>query len=211
MATRSSPGRPPLRVDRIIAAAVVLVDEEGVDALSMRGLAQALGSGTATLYRHFSGRAELVAHVVDAVMGEVPNDEDNFRALAWQRALELSAGNMFDVLCRHPNVATLMAEQIPVGPNALAMRERALGTLMAAGFPPHLAVRAWSTLARYVLGFATQLNSVSQQRPKAWDLLDASDFPASLAVAEHVPVPLREEFDFGLELLLIGLEHHART
>src|SRR5689334_21438086 len=66
-----SRGRPPLPLDRIIATAIEIVDEEGADALSMRTLAQRLESGTATLYRHFGSRAQLVAHVVDAVLGEV--------------------------------------------------------------------------------------------------------------------------------------------
>ena len=52
-------------------AALELVDEHGADALSMRSLAQRLGSGTATLYRHFANRAELVAMVVDRMLGEV--------------------------------------------------------------------------------------------------------------------------------------------
>src|SRR2546430_1768414 len=67
--TRRGPGRPCLPLDRIVATALRIVDEQGADALSMRSLAQALDSGTATLYRHFANRAELIAQVVDRVFG----------------------------------------------------------------------------------------------------------------------------------------------
>ena len=71
---RRSPGRPPVPRDRIIATALRIVDEEGAGALSMRTLAEHLGSGTAMLYRHFANRADLVAQVGDRVLGEVEFD-----------------------------------------------------------------------------------------------------------------------------------------
>ena len=62
---RRSRGRPAMPPGRIVAAALELVDAQGADALSMRTLAQRLNPGTATLYRHFANRSELIAHVVD--------------------------------------------------------------------------------------------------------------------------------------------------
>lgn len=197
-------------LDRIIATAIAILDEEGVDALSMRTLAQRLESGTATLYRHFAGRAELIAQVVDAVMGEVRVDPVALRAQSWQQACASMAHGMFDVLQRHPHVAALMIEHVPVGPNALAQRERGLALLLDNGIPAPLAVRAWATLGRYVLGFASQLTATgSEERPKAWSTVDVAEFPATIAVAEHVPVPLAEEFSFGLDLLISGLDQRV--
>jgi AcrR family transcriptional regulator len=205
-----SRGRPPVPLDRIIATAIAILDEEGVDALSMRTLAQRLESGTATLYRHFAGRAELIAQVVDAVMGEVLVDDAALRTRSWQEACATMAHAMFEVLQRHPHVASLMIEHVPAGPNALAQRERGLGLLLDNGFPPPLAVRAWATLGRFVLGFATQLTATgSAERPTAWSTVDVAEFPATGAVADHVPVPLEDEFSFGLELLISGLDQRV--
>ncbi|WP_264069099.1 TetR/AcrR family transcriptional regulator [Mycolicibacterium komossense] len=209
-----SRGRPPVPLDRIIAAAIEILDGGGGDALSMRSLAQRLDSGTATLYRHFSGRADLIARVVDAVMGEVNVDTGIFTSLPWQQACETLARSMFDVLCRHPHVAPLMMDPVPVGPHMLTLRERALAVLLAAGFPPPLALRAWATVARYVLGIALQLTAPDGGQPQLaeWAEVDLTHFPATVAVAEHVPVSLDSEFEFGLELLIGGLQarlaHH---
>ena len=156
--TRSR-GRPPIPVERIIAAAMDILAEDGVDALSMRTLAQRLESGTATLYRHFSGRSEVVARVVDTLFAEIAQDAQAVRSLPWQQALAALAQEMFDMLRRHPNIAPLMIENNPVGPNALALREAALSILLDAGVEPPMAVRTWATVARFVLGFATQLRA----------------------------------------------------
>lgn len=179
----------------------------------MRTLAQRMDSGTATLYRHFTGRAELIAHVVDAVVGEAEFDDAALREMPWRQACEAMAISMFDVFRRHPHVAPLMVEHIPLGPNAMAQRNRGIGVLLAAGFPPQLAVQAWATLARYVLGLASQLTGAgsSPERPAIWPTIDLESFPAILAVAEYLPVPLEREFAFGLQLLLAGLDQISRN
>jgi AcrR family transcriptional regulator len=208
-----SRGRPALPLDRILAAAVDLVDEQGAEALSMRSLAQRLESGTATLYRHFSKRSELVSLVIDHILGEVDLDAHTIAELPWQQACTLFAQHMFDALGRHGNVASLLIEYTPIGPNALANRERCLTVLLDNGFAPAIAARAYATLARYVLGFAIQLSgstAVNGQQDAelsaAFHELDPSRYPATVAVADDLPVPLREEFAFGLQLIVAGLE-----
>jgi AcrR family transcriptional regulator len=211
-AGRRTRGRPAVPLERIIATAIQILDEQGADALSMRTLAQRMESGTATLYRHFAGRAELIAHVVDAVMGEAEFDDAALRAAPWQQACVTMATNMFEVFRRHPHVAPLMVEHIPLGPNAMAQRNRGIAVLLAAGFPPLLAVQAWATLARFVLGMASQLtgSGSAPERPAVWPTIDPESFPAILAVAEYLPIPLEREFTFGLQLLLTGLDQLAR-
>ncbi|WP_020141019.1 TetR/AcrR family transcriptional regulator [Streptomyces sp. 351MFTsu5.1] len=201
-------------MERIVATALQIVDEEGADALSMRTLAQRLGSGTATLYRHFDNRADLVAHVVDRMFGFVAFDADELSSVGWQQALRTGAHAMFDALARHGNAARLLVEQVPLGPNAMALRERCVALLLESGFPPRTAAQAYATLARYVLGFAVQVNRHEGAGPAAADAqaatafrsVDPDLFPATLAVASEMPVPIEEEFSFGLELLLSGLE-----
>lgn len=210
---RRTRGRPALPMDRILGAAVELLDEQGPDALSMRSLAQRLESGTATLYRHFSNRSELVSLVIDEILGEVDLDAQELAALPWQQACTLFAQHMFDALSRHGNVAPLLIEYTPMGPNALANRERCLAVLLDNGFGPEIAAHAYATLARYVLGFAIQLSGATAaggqhdaQLSAAFHRLDPSRFPATLAVADNLPVPLPDEFAFGLRLIVAGLE-----
>jgi AcrR family transcriptional regulator len=197
----------------MLAAAVELLDEQGVEALSMRSLAQRLQSGTATLYRHFSNRSELVSTVVDHILGEVDLDVHAIAELPWQQACTLFAQHMFDALGRHGNVASLLIEYTPMGPNVLANRERCLTVLLDNGFPPAVAAHAYATLARYVLGFALQLSGSEAVNGRqdaelsaAFHALDPSRYPATVAVADDLPVPLEEEFAFGLQLIVAGLE-----
>jgi AcrR family transcriptional regulator len=198
-------------LDRIVATALRIVDEEGADALSMRTLAQRLGSSTATLYRHFSGRAELAAHVVDHVFSEAPLDAERLAVMDWRQACRTAARAMFDTLSRHRNVAPLLIDQVPVGPNAMALRECCIAALLDGGFPPRLAALAYATLARQVLGFAIQVNGQRAEAAHEGGLsarfgdLDPSLFPATAAVADSLPVPLDDEFAFALELILAGL------
>ncbi|MFI9383560.1 TetR/AcrR family transcriptional regulator [Kutzneria sp. NPDC052558] len=210
-AGRRAPGRPAMPREQIVAAALAILDEEGADALSLRALAQRLESSTATLYRHFDSRADLLAQVVDRIFGEI--DVDPEQAATWQDACGALAAAMFEVLRRHRNAAPLIGEHVPVGPNALLHRERALALLLAAGFSPALAARAYSTLARHVLGFAMQLNQdAAAQRREDTDVsarlhrLDPDRFPATVAVADALPVALEDEFEFGLRLIITGLE-----
>lgn len=208
-----SRGRPAVPMDRILSAAVELLDEQGADALSMRSLAQRLQSGTATLYRHFADRAELVSAVIDQILGEVDLDPEALAALPWQQGCTLLAQHMFDALSRHGNVAVLLIEYTPVGTNALANRELCLSLLLANGFRPRDAAHAYAMLARYVLGFAIQLSGTAAgdsehdaQLASAFRRLDPSRYPATVAVADDLPVPLAEEFAFGLRLIVAGLE-----
>lgn len=208
-----SRGRPALPMDRILAAALDLLDEQGAETLSMRSLAQRLESGTATLYRHFSNRSELVSMVIDHILGKVDLDADAVAALPWQQACTLFAQHMFDALRRHGNVASLLIEYTPMGPNALANRERCLSVFLDNGFSPAVAAHAYATLARYVLGFAIQLSGTAAvagrqdaELSAAFHELDPSRYPATVAVADDLPVPLAEEFAFGLRLIVAGLE-----
>ncbi|MEU0529662.1 TetR/AcrR family transcriptional regulator [Amycolatopsis tolypomycina] len=215
-AARRSRGRPAVPLDRILATALQLVDEEGAEALSMRSLAQRLESGTATLYRHFGNRATLVTQVIDRVFGEIELDSRALAELSWDEACQAVARAMFDTLGRHRKVAPLLIEQTPTGPNAMALRERCLAVLLDGGLPPSVAARAYATLARYVLGFAIQLagagDGAEQERASArFHDLPEGEFPATRAVADSLPVPLADEFAFGLDLIVAGLrQRHAR-
>jgi TetR/AcrR family tetracycline transcriptional repressor len=212
--SRRSRGRPPVPPDRIIDTALQIVDEEGAEALSMRTLAQRLGSGTATLYRHFANRSEVSAHVVDRVFSEVEFSAEELAAMGWQRACESFARAMFEVLHRHRNVAPLLIEQAPIGPNAMAQREQLLKVMLDNGFSAQHAARSYATVARYVLGFAVQFSdheADDAELTRHFRELDPRRFPATRTVADYLPVPLDEEFALGLELIIDGLAKKRRA
>ncbi|MFD4530251.1 TetR/AcrR family transcriptional regulator [Streptomyces sp. NPDC058470] len=208
-------GRPPVDVGKVVDMALQLVDEVGVQALTLRMLADALGSGTATLYRHFASKDELLAHVVDRILGDVRVDPASLEGLTWREATVAGAEAFYDTLCRHPHALPLLVEQVPVGPNGLRNRERIIGLLLAFGFSVDLAARAFTAIGHYVVGFAIQQHGPGaarpEDRPQLLDFyrsLDPAAYPATAAAAEELTgVPLREEFRFGLDLLLDGLEH----
>jgi TetR/AcrR family transcriptional regulator, tetracycline repressor protein len=198
--------------EQIVATALSILDEEGPEALSLRALAQRLESGTATLYRHFDSRANLLNEVVDKVIGEVRLDAVRVAEMSWQDACRALASALFEVLCRHRNAAPLLAQHIPVGANAMVQRELALSFLLSAGFPPAIAVRSYATISRHVLGFAMQLapqgddeRGDAQVAEKIREL-DPDGFPATRAVAHALPIALEDEFKFGLDLIITGLE-----
>jgi len=179
-------GRPPVDGARIIEAALKLVDEVGVQALTLRMLAEALESGTATLYRHFPGKDEILAHVLDKIFGEV----------------------------RVPAEVMTGLSQVPVGPNSLLAREKAIALFLGYGFSVGLSARAFTALGHYSIGFAIQQHGPGTARPEDqihlrdyYRSLDPALYPATAAAAEDLTcMPLREEFQFGLNLLLDGLE-----
>jgi AcrR family transcriptional regulator len=209
-------GRPAVPLDRVLDAALRIVDEEGAGALSMRTLAHRLDSSTATIYRNFAGRPDLIARVVDRVFGELELEPERFSSMGWREACSSMAHEAFAVLRRHGNVTQLLAEQVPTGPNAMILRERILAVLLNGGLPPFLAARAYATLARFVLGCALQPASreAVRENEKAaaaeFQNVSAATFPATLLVANCLPIPVEDEFAFGLDLLLDGLENAAR-
>jgi AcrR family transcriptional regulator len=196
--------------------ALEIVDEVGTDAFSMRLLADRLGSGTATLYRHLASKEELMFYVVDRILGEVDieADADALGSTTWQEATALRASAFNEVLKSHPNALPLLVSQVPVGPNALINREQSMAVLVACGFPLDLAARAYTAVAHYVVGFALQQHAPGAPQPEDaarlrdfYRALDADTYPATVAAADELTsVPLDEEFRFGLQLVLDGIE-----
>lgn len=212
------PGRPSASFDKIISTALDMVDEVGVEAFTLRLLADRLGSGTATLYRHADSKAEYLAYVVDKFLGEVPLDGKPPEQVSWQDVLNQIAEVLYRKLKAHPNLVPLLVSQVPVGPNALRIRELGLRVLLANGFPPRLAAQTYTTVAHYVIGFASQQHEAGapESRESAdlrrfYEKLDPTAFPATFAVAQHLPgTSADDEFHFGLKLIIDGLETTVR-
>jgi len=204
-------GRPSVPFDKILTTALEAVDEVGVQAFNMRMLAERLESGTATLYRHFASKDEILTYLVDRVLGELQTGKTS-AGKTWQQACTAIAEELYRVLSAHPNIVSLLVSQIPVGPNGLRLREHGLAVLLANGFSPRLASRAYATLAHYVLGFAIQRHASGPTADDAdfvhfFRRLDPKAYPATLKVAPYLSdIPLDEEFRFGLKLIIDGLD-----
>lgn len=124
---RSRPAKPDLTLDGIVATTRALVDEHGMENVSMRRVAQALETGPASLYVYVADRAELFELVHDRVLGEVelPTDADG----DWRARLILLFERSVAVLGRHGGIAAVGLGRVPTGPNAMRNVEEMLRLL----------------------------------------------------------------------------------
>jgi AcrR family transcriptional regulator len=202
-----------------VITASELVDEVGMDAFTMRLLAERLHTSTATLYRHVSGKEELMVLVVDRLLGDQeladdtpPSPKKDWRATAREAALRFHGS-----LSRHPHVLPLLVAQVPIGPSALALRERTVAALVECGFSARGAARAYTALAHYVIGFAVQQHAPGAPGPADaaalgayYRALDPERYPLTVAAADDLTaVPLEDEFREGLDFILDGIDRAA--
>ena len=211
-------GRPRRSFDEIVDAALELVDEVGVDVFHMRLLAERLNTSTATLYRHVSGKEELMVYVVDRLLADVQasDDDPGSRPRGWQEATRQTALRLHRTLSAHLNAIPLLVAQIPVGPNAMALRERSMAAFIQFGFSPRLAARAYTTIAQFVIGFAVlEPGALDPDGAAAlaahYRHLDPGVYPYTVAVADELTsAPLEEEFLEGLQIVLDGIDRARR-
>jgi AcrR family transcriptional regulator len=211
-------GRPPRSFENIVSVAADLVDEYGVDGVNMRLLAERLKTGTATLYRHVSGKDELMVYVLDSRMAEIVDAYDEVTAppRTWREGLERVAFAYRRFLAAHPNVLPLLVGRLPIGPHALTIRERSLAALTERGFSQGLAARAFTTILQYVVGSAvTQTGSPAPDEAPAirdyYRSLDAAAYPHVAAAADALTrTPAEAGFVEGLEIVLDGIDRIRR-
>jgi AcrR family transcriptional regulator len=209
--------RVPITLGSIAAGALVLIDREGLGALSMRNLASELRTGTTTLYRYVSGKDEVLALVTDAVLGEAQLRRP-VEGMGWREVLEELARSMRAVLSSHSNVASLFATAVPIGPHSLQAKELTLGILCEHGFDAALATDVYTALAHQVLASVLQEPMVDFRTgglgaSKSLTLRDfyrslpAEQYPRLVGLADELTSrTAEEEFEFGLGCLLDGVE-----
>jgi AcrR family transcriptional regulator len=219
-ATSSRPGRVPrntLSRDRIVDAALALLDSEGFEAVTMPSVAKRLGVGTMSLYRHVADKDDLVNAVAEQVLGSVAvpdGDPDDWgRVVGYLRALR-------EAVLAHPALARILAQRgLTVGP-VFDQLEAVHAVLRRAGFSDLDAVRTFYTLLTYVFGFIIwELPRVHQQPAAAYttawndalDRLDPAAYPTLHALRGHLgTVASSEQFEFGLAHLLSSLRPDGR-
>ncbi|UFS98120.1 TetR/AcrR family transcriptional regulator [Nocardia huaxiensis] len=203
------PRRPLLSRARIIAAALELIDAEGLTAVSTRRLATVLGVQGPSLYNHVGTKDELIDAVVDTVLSKV--DTTMFDALGpgnrdWRTALDRWARAYRDVITAHPNVVPALASGPGRRPHALRMADAVYGGLLAAGWPRPQATSVAILMRYFITGSA--LGSFAAGFP-ADTTVYAADYPnlnQAHLLADRESAIARTAFDTGLTALLDGLE-----
>ncbi|GIJ36183.1 TetR/AcrR family transcriptional regulator [Micromonospora sediminimaris] len=217
-ARRGTRTKPALTRQAIVGAALDLVDRAGVDAVTMRSVADRLGTGPASIYRHVTGKDELLELVLDRVLAEVavppPHPED------WRGPLIALAREVRRVLLAHNDIAAVAMSGPPVGGNPARIAEALLAILRTAGFPDQVCAWAVDRLSLYVT--ADALDTARQRvmghdgpaaAQRRWAQvaqyyrdLPADRFPHTVALRDALfadgPV---DRFTLGLELFLDGL------
>ena len=211
-ATARAKTREPLSKERVLLAAVRIADEEGIAALSMRRLGQALGVEAMSLYKHVANKDDLLAGIVDIVAAEI---ERPAIGGDWQCSMRRRAVSAHAVLLRHPWATMLIVSRANVGPAMLHYVDATIGCLREAGFSYPMADHAWNALDSYVYGFTLQkLNfpfepSDYATMAKAFlPMIPAAQFPYLNGMSQQVIDGQHDGLhglEFGLDLILDGL------
>lgn len=223
--------RTPLSRERILAEAVAMMDEDGLDAVTMRSLGARMGVRAMALYRYVNGREDLLEGVVDGLLDDVSvePDEGPDGAQGWQGLLQWVAHSVRDVAVRHPNVFPLIVTRHPAAPwlrpplRSVRVVEDFLSALTARGFSDEQAVRTYRVFTGFLLGHLlleaavrradlappeVPLDEGDASVPSGAQDLDLSDFPvvartAGLMHEDHT----EQDFEEALEELLERLDH----
>jgi AcrR family transcriptional regulator len=208
--TRARLNRP-----RVVAEAVAIADREGIDALSMQRLADHLGVVPMAIYKHVANKGELLAAMVDHVLGEAtdPDDDDDWEADLRNRAL-----SMRDVLLRHPWAIGLMESSTP-GPENLRHHNATMGCLRdKAGLSVPMAVHAYGLLNAFIYGFSYQEKTLmadhSVEGGDGYSLVDRETLDDSAhpylreahAEVSKKGYDFNDEFAFAIDVILEAID-----
>jgi AcrR family transcriptional regulator len=206
--------RKPLSRGRILAGALELVDEQGIEALSMRKLGQALGGYEAmSLYNHVANKDDLLDGILDLVLAEMePPDPDG--GLPAIRAAALSA---HEALKRHPWAANMLMSPGRIRPARIQYMEALLAALRGAGLSAETTYHAYHVLDAHIIGFSLWASTHGKmpehiEDARAWfeEMIPVATLPNlhehGLQHLDEGPHQDVSAFEFALDLLLGGLE-----
>jgi AcrR family transcriptional regulator len=218
-ATTTEPARVQLSRERVMEAAIRLADAGGIEALSMRRLAQELGVEAMSLYYYVSNKNDLLVGIADMVVGEIELPSHDAE---WKPALRTLALSAYDAFARHPWAATLVVGGAGVTPARLEYMEAILGTLRRGGFSPAMTDHGYHAIESHIMGFTLwevgmSLGTREELAALASGFLDSLPSGAFPHIVEHVHQHLRPrdpadegDFAFGLDLILDGLDRARR-
>ena len=222
MATQTDPSakvRAPLSRERVMRAAIALADSSGIESLSMRKLGQDLGVEAMSLYNHVANKDDILDGIIDLVFSEIalPSGKGD-----WKPAMRRRAVSAHEALLRHPWAPSLMQSRTRPGSATLRHHDSVLGSLRNAGFTLVMAAHAVSAIDGYIYGFALQqINLPLQSREQVAEVGEgmlrqmAGEYPhLAEMITDHAMKPgydYAKEFEFGLDLILNGLERLRDT
>jgi AcrR family transcriptional regulator len=214
--------RVPLSRERILGAAVALADEGGVDAVSMRKLAQELGVVPMALYKHVSNKDEMLDGMVDVIIGEIDPPPSG---IDWKTAIRQRVLSARSALLRHPWASRVIESRTDPTPAVLQYMDAMIGMFRAGGFSIDLTHHAMHAMGSRLLGFSQELfddsvdldpevTAVMLQRmagkyPHITELVMAITHEEASVVGQGCDDQF--EFEFALDLMLDGLERLRDT
>jgi AcrR family transcriptional regulator len=203
--------RAPLSRERVLSGALAVADAGGLEALTIRSLAQELGVKPMSVYHHVAGKSEILDGIVDLVFGEIELPEINGE---WRTEMRRRAGSARRVLARHPWAIALLQSRTNPGPATLRHHDAVIGTLRAADFSVEMVAHAFALIDSYVYGFALSESALPINGPEPIADVAAAMFPHGHAAlyphlieftTEHILQPgydFGAEFDYGLNAIL---------
>ena len=215
VAERRDERRPRLSRERVVVGALAIADADGLAALTIRSLAAELGVKPMSVYYHVANKDEILAALVDVVFGEI---ELPVPGRPWRPEMERRANSARQVLARHRWAIGLLESRPDPGPANLRHHDTVLATLRAGGFSPEMTAHAYALLDSYVYGFALQeaslpfegRESVGEIAGPIMEQMAAGAYPhlAQMASTYYLQpgYDFGDEFRFGLDLILDGLE-----
>lgn len=208
--------RQPLSKDRVLSAAIRVADRGGVEAITMRRVAQELGVEAMSLYHHVANKEAILDGVVDMVFAAIelpPADVDD-----WRDAIRARSASARGVLSKHRWALGLMDSRRDPGPATLRHHDAVLGVLDEAGFTLPMAAHAVSIIDSYIGGFVLQETNLPVKTPEELDdvaegileHLPVDELPYLTAlIVDHALQPgydFSSEFGYGLDLILDALD-----
>jgi AcrR family transcriptional regulator len=216
--------RIPLSRKRVLRAAVKIADERGIEALTMRRLAEELGAEAMSLYHHVANKEEVLDGIADVIAVEINDAVDQLdlpsRGAAWKKAMRQRILSARVVVLRHPWVPRVLETRNTVSPAILKYHDALLGLMRDGGFSYDLAHHALHALGSRALGFSQELfdpgSGAGDDESNAALASMAAELPHLVAMLTEVAHDDPDttlgwcddqfEFEFGLDLILDGLD-----
>ncbi len=201
--------RTPLSITTIHTAALELIEKNGLEALSMRSLAAALGVDPMAMYHHIPSKAALIVGLYNTVLAELIPDAISTES--WRDGLKTLARQYRNLALRHPKLFPSLIASNENTSNAYRAFERLYGLMLKTGLSAEKVVHASEAFFAFVTGFALiEISNASatpdEPRLESFAQMDQRDYPN---IAQLMPVMSddpQDRFEFGLELFINGLE-----
>jgi TetR/AcrR family tetracycline transcriptional repressor len=190
--------------EQVVEAGLVLLDEVGLDGLTMRKVAERLGVQLNTVYWHVAGKPQLLAALADRIVAGCAAEP---LPEPWRARVETLARRLRQAMLAHRDGGRVVAGRYVIGVHTLAFGDKAVGALLDAGLPPREAAWATWTIGYYIFGLVQEEQAAPDADLAAMaESADAALYPAMAAtLPHHLPTDFDERFEFGLKAVLDGL------